>query len=479
MAPPDPARQPRLPDDAPARHARRSWRILVAAFGLLCGLTLADVVADGARPVSLLVAALVVLAASAAVVHRQASVALEVGRRSDAESFARILQALSRSVSPDAVISAIVEELGASARADHVAVIRLQPDEDVLDATLVSMRPGVPTSTTVLPASLLIGPTEVALETMEPARAIPVAAMGAPVLAAATAAETSSAYGARPGSTRRGASGLRGSSGSEASDVPLGRRGLPVAGPPGARQAQRVADRLAARVGGVYGLRHPVAAPLTTDRGVVGAIVLSRRTADAWSPAALRLLGAAADEASAALSRLYSQREAEAKAATDALTGLPNRRYFDEFCGLLSRRRRAADAVGVLMVDIDHFKRLNDRHGHSTGDAVLRLVAGAIGRSVRDDDVPARYGGEEFVVLLRNPSPPVAAEIGERIRWAVRTLDLAHLGIDRVTVSVGVAVGRPAAEPGGQAEAVEDLVERADRALYRAKRQGRDRVVPG
>ena len=77
------------------------------------------------------------------------------------------------------------------------------------------------------------------------------------------------------------------------------------------------------------------------------------------------------------------------------------------------------------MIDIDKFKVLNDTHGHATGDEVLRAVGGAIVAAVREDDVPARYGGEEFVVLLRNPTPEVALEVGERVRAAVAALDLA------------------------------------------------------
>ncbi len=142
------------------------------------------------------------------------------------------------------------------------------------------------------------------------------------------------------------------------------------------REGQLVADRIAARVRRVYGLHRTLAAPLTSDDGVVGAIVLSHRTGDSWSATTRRLLGGAADEASAALARAYSHRDAEARASTDALTGLPNRRYFDEFCGLLARRRRSGDAVGVLMVDIDHFKLLNDTYGHAIGDEVLRDVGG-------------------------------------------------------------------------------------------------------
>jgi diguanylate cyclase (GGDEF)-like protein len=153
------------------------------------------------------------------------------------------------------------------------------------------------------------------------------------------------------------------------------------------------------------------------------------------------------------------------------LTGLPNRRYFDEFVGLLSQRRRAGDAVGILMVDIDRFKALNDTYGHPTGDAVLRGVAAAIVSAVREDDVPARFGGEEFVVLLRNSAPGVAVEVGERIRAAVRALDLTELGVPPVSVSVGVAF---ATRPD---DTVEDLLAVADQNLYSAKRAGRDRVV--
>ena len=137
-----------------------------------------------------------------------------------------------------------------------------------------------------------------------------------------------------------------------------------------------------------------LAAPLATTDGVVGALVVSRRAGSAWPESTERILGGAAVEASAALARVYSHRDAEARASTDALTGLPNRRYFDEFVGLLARRRRAGDAVGILMVDIDKFKALNDRYGHATGDQVLRAVAGAIVSAVRADDVPARFGGE-------------------------------------------------------------------------------------
>jgi diguanylate cyclase (GGDEF)-like protein len=173
------------------------------------------------------------------------------------------------------------------------------------------------------------------------------------------------------------------------------------------------------------------------------------------------------------LDRADSFREATAGASTDPLTGLPNRRYFDEYSTLLARRRRTGDAVAVLMIDIDKFKGLNDTYGHPIGDQVLRSVAGAITAAVRDEDVPARIGGEEFAVLLRNPGPEVALEVGERVRKAVRDLDLADVGVPGVSVSVGVA------NASGPDEPIQSLVDRADHALLRAKRAGRDRVIAG
>jgi diguanylate cyclase (GGDEF)-like protein len=240
----------------------------------------------------------------------------------------------------------------------------------------------------------------------------------------------------------------------------------------GSGAARDVADRIAHRLRDAYGLRNTLAAPLQSGSSVAGAIVLSRRTGDVWPEAAVRLLNSAAAEASAALARVYSHQAAESEARTDQLTQLPNRRYFDEYCRLIASRRRSTDRVAVVTIDVDHFKLLNDRYGHQVGDVVLKSIANAIQYSVRDEDVPVRFGGEEFLVLLRNPSPGIAMEIGERIRQNVRDMDLIDAGVtERVTVSVGVASGQ------FSDEAIDEIVERADRALYAAKRTGRDRVV--
>jgi len=456
---------------------RRSWLLFAATFFALGLIAVLRLSFDGTRTIDWAIAALIVVVGFAAVRHRIAVQALEQGRRAEAESFSRIMQGLSRSVSADAIVGAIVEELGAGTGADHVVIVRRRPDDRVLEATLVNARTGGATSSTFFPIGDLEDPPEPASRTRrrEPvaipievdtgvaglALAVPgrfeptdrrdrppVAIMGppprhsgrrVPVTAAAPAAELV-------------ASGRVGRSHGPEHDL-------------------LVAERIASRARSVFGLRHTLVAPLTTDGGMIGALLVSRRTPGDWPDSARRLLVGAAIESSAALSRAYSHRQAEARAATDGLTGLPNRRYFDEFCALLARRRRAEDAVGVLMVDIDKFKDLNDRFGHQVGDEVLRAVAGAIVGAVREDDVPARYGGEEFAVLLRNPSRSVAVEVGERVRSAVGGLDLARLGVPGVSVSVGAAVGE---DPD---TAIDEVIKHADSALYDAKRGGRDRVV--
>ncbi len=407
-------------------------------------------------------------------------------RETEAESFARILRGLSRSVSPDAIVGAIAEELGTGTGADHVSVVRRRPESRNLEAVLSPTRPGAPTSRTYLPLSELDDPAiddagagvslvaargrRYAAVPIEPdeggdpqlvglglARPRPVVAavdgriVGRPILAPRSAGTDLPQVEPIAPSRRRAAGG-------HASPARVGAE-------------QRIADRIANRLRAEFGLRNALAAPLRVDGRVEGAIVLSRRTDEPWRPAARRLLTGAAFEASAALGRIYTLRDAELRATTDALTGLPNRRYFDEYLGLLAQRRRAEDRIGVLMVDIDRFKRLNDTYGHAVGDHVLREVAQAIAGAVREGDVPARFGGEEFVVLLRNPGPSVAIEVGERVRRAVAELDLRRLGVPGVSVSVGVAV---AEHPDA---ALEEVVDDADRALYRAKRAGRDRVV--
>ncbi|MEO8571403.1 MAG: GGDEF domain-containing protein [Chloroflexota bacterium] len=464
----DPPTLPATPPEATDRRIRRSWWVFAGSFIALGALVAIRVATSQAHPIDWAIIGLFLVAGLVSVLHREAVSALESARRAETESFARILSGLSRSISPDAILGAIVDELARATDADHIVVVRRRPDTRVLDATLVSARPGVADSSTQLPIADLEDPV---FDTgpgpeLEPARIPVMAQLDQPVASGSDARARLDGVIGRGGRARADLPGWLG--GAPIRRPGTGRTGVPVTD---GRQGQLVADRIAARVRRVYGLRRTLAAPLTSDDGMVGAIVLSHRTGDTWSATTRRLLGGAADEASAALARAYSHRDAEARASTDALTGLPNRRYFDEFCGLLARRRRSGDAVGVLMVDIDRFKVINDTYGHAVGDEVLRAVGGAIVSAVREDDVPARYGGEEFVVLLRNPGPEVAFEVGERVRSAVAHLDVARFGVDKVSVSVGVAVSDGVDQP------IADLIVVADQALYRAKKAGRDRVV--
>ncbi|TSE23458.1 Response regulator PleD [Tepidimonas sediminis] len=158
----------------------------------------------------------------------------------------------------------------------------------------------------------------------------------------------------------------------------------------------------------------------------------------------------------------------------DALTGLPNRRAFEARARQeLDRASRAGETPLLLLVDLDHFKMVNDRHGHAAGDAVLRTVAQALQRSVRPMDTVARLGGEEFAVLLPHVSPPRAAALAERVRAAVAAepVTLPDGRLLPVTASVGGALAPPWVRTN-----LEHWLERADRQLYAAKAGGRNRV---
>ena len=172
--------------------------------------------------------------------------------------------------------------------------------------------------------------------------------------------------------------------------------------------------------------------------------------------------------------RRRREEQLEAKAYTDALTGVANRRYFDEVAPReADRANRLHDPMSLVAVDVDHFKRVNDAHGHAAGDAVLAAVARAIRDVSREVDVVARLGGEEFAVLLPSTDAAGARAAAERLRLAVEQLVVRAEGVVlRVTVSAGVAELATDAF-----EAAERLLARADAALYEAKRRGRNRVV--
>ena len=158
----------------------------------------------------------------------------------------------------------------------------------------------------------------------------------------------------------------------------------------------------------------------------------------------------------------------------DALTGLPNRRGFEIGAQQeLDRAIRSGETPLLLILDLDHFKRINDQHGHGAGDAVLRAVAQALRRAVRPMDTVARLGGEEFAVLLPNVSPPLAEALADRLRQAVaaQPVQLPDGSWLPVTASVGGALAAPWVRT-----TLAHWLERADRQLYEAKRAGRNCV---
>lgn len=171
--------------------------------------------------------------------------------------------------------------------------------------------------------------------------------------------------------------------------------------------------------------------------------------------------------------RHSAERSLAELAATDSLTGLPNRRQLDQVLRReWARAQRTQRPIAVLMIDVDHFRGFNERHGHQGGDEALRRVADAIADSLlRPTDLAARYGGEEFVAVLPDTDLAGALTLAERVRQGVEALP-PYGGDERsVSVSIGIGVYEP-----GTAQTLADLIARADEALYRAKRDGRNRV---
>jgi diguanylate cyclase (GGDEF)-like protein len=158
---------------------------------------------------------------------------------------------------------------------------------------------------------------------------------------------------------------------------------------------------------------------------------------------------------------------------TDALTGLANRRHFDQVLEVeCLRAKRTGTSIGLVMIDVDHFKQYNDHYGHQGGDACLRIVASALKASMRNSaDLIARYGGEEFVLLLPNADLAGAHAAAERVRAAVEAMQEPHAGAARniVTISAGFSTFSPI-----EGDNASDCLREADAALYAAKRDGRN-----
>jgi diguanylate cyclase len=170
-----------------------------------------------------------------------------------------------------------------------------------------------------------------------------------------------------------------------------------------------------------------------------------------------------------------SLNKSEERAKTDTLTGLPNRRALDDFFRAAQiSTMETGQPLGVLLLDIDHFKKFNDNFGHGVGDQVLRLMANVLREHVRENDLPARYGGEELIAVLPGAELATSHMIAERIRRAISEARITRRSTNEILPSITVSVG---VAPFRMGESMTELIARCDRALYRAKETGRNRVV--
>jgi diguanylate cyclase (GGDEF)-like protein len=217
------------------------------------------------------------------------------------------------------------------------------------------------------------------------------------------------------------------------------------------------------------GARSWLGVPLEIYGAVEGVLAVQSRTPHALSPERVRLLESIAAQAAVALqnARLYDM------AMVDGLTGLFVRRYFDaRLDEEIQRSRRFDNEFSIVLMDIDDFKQLNDTYGHLVGDRMLRGIADTVRRAMRAVDTAARYGGEEFAMILPRTALLDAYNQAERIRQQIADFRLDAEGhVLSVTASFGIA-----SHPDGGAADAEALIRLADRALYRAKRTGKDRV---
>ena len=211
------------------------------------------------------------------------------------------------------------------------------------------------------------------------------------------------------------------------------------------------------------------ACPINDEEGVRRGVVASFEDVTPLEKKKSELVQALRNVRTAAEQIREQNRELERLATRDPLTGVFNRRsFYEQFSVQWENARRYGHPLACAMVDIDHFKAVNDEHGHAIGDEVLQRVAAALQTAARQGDVVARYGGEEFVILLTHTDLDGAEHAAEKIRAAIQSLALPNL---RVTASLGISSLelRP--------ESMEELLDQADQGLYAAKRLGRNRVI--
>jgi diguanylate cyclase (GGDEF)-like protein/PAS domain S-box-containing protein len=218
-----------------------------------------------------------------------------------------------------------------------------------------------------------------------------------------------------------------------------------------------------------------VCLPLVAQGEAVGVLYFARGAeAPAFTPEEQRVAGTAADKLGLSLANLGLRERLRTQSVRDHLTSLFNRRYMEETLEReLRRAQRNGVPLSVIMVDVDHFKRFNDDHGHDAGDALLAELGRLLRGHVRVEDVPCRVGGEEFAIVMPGAAAKDALRRAEELREATHRLRIVHRGVSLGALSISLGV---AAFP-EHAVAADALLRAADSALYRAKREGRDRVM--
>ena len=217
---------------------------------------------------------------------------------------------------------------------------------------------------------------------------------------------------------------------------------------------------------------HTLCVPMAAQGNQLGFLYLS--SANAGFLERLDLIETATEQLAMALANLGLQETLRVQSIRDPMTGLFNRRYLEESLGReLARCKRRGLPLSLLMLDLDHFKRFNDQHGHAGGDALLAGFGALLQRLSRPEDIACRYGGEEFTLILPEATAEAASERAEAIRAAVEDMRVQHLGRDLPAVTVSIGLSRMP-EDGGSAER---LLRGADEALYRAKHAGRNQAA--
>ena len=216
-----------------------------------------------------------------------------------------------------------------------------------------------------------------------------------------------------------------------------------------------------------------MAIPMLYERNLLGLLVMLSEERDFLDSSRINLLDIFCNQASTSIANAQLHARIEKMATTDGLTGLFNHRMFQEkLAEEFKRMKRFAEPISLILADIDYFKRVNDTYGHPVGDLVLKGVASVIKETIRDIDIPARYGGEEFAVVLPGTSGEGAKNIAERLRRKVKDNPFSANGRQiEVSVSIGIATSPP------DAKSKEELIEKADQALYHAKHNGRDQSM--